>query len=311
MDLVEGEWYSAGLRAAMARESPQSTFALSESGERFSWRQDLELLQALIVRELRSRYRGSYLGWMWALAKPLVMLAIYGLVVGVFLGAARSIPHFMIFIFVGLIAWNLFSTIVMGSISSVAASGPLITKHRFPVILVPIATITVALVDAAIQGAVLLLAYGIVGAWPSLSSLMFLLPSLTGIVLFALALGLILASLNVYARDVGFLTDVGLQVGFWLCPIVYSYGFIVRAAEEYGLSVMWVTRIYMLNPMANGVLGFQRSLWPPASEPEGAVFSFPGELPLRLVVLVAFSAVLLSAAAWIFGRLSRNFAAEL
>ncbi len=114
-----------------------------------------------------------------------------------------------------------------------------------------------------------------------------------------------------YARDVGFLTDVGLQVGFWLCPILYSYGFIVRAAETYGLSVEWVTRIYMLNPMANGVLGFQRSLWPPATTPEGALISFPGELGWRLVIFCALSAVLLLFAWAIFSRLSRNFAQEL
>jgi ABC-2 type transport system permease protein len=294
----------------MERQRVDPSSSLSEQGGRFSRRQSIELLQALIARELRSRYRGSYLGWMWALARPLILLGIYGLVVGVFLGAARSIPEFMIFMFVGLIAWNLFATIVMGSITSVFASGPLIAKHRFPVVLVPVAFVVVALVDAAIMGLVLVLAYVLVGDYPSLSSLMFLPPSLIGIVLFGLAIGLVLAAMNVYARDVGFLTDVCLQVGFWLCPIVYSYGFVVRAAEEYGLSVMWVTRLYMLNPMANGVLGFQRSLWPPASDVSGAEFSFPGELAFRLSVLLIFSALFVAVAVWLFQRLSRNFAAE-
>ena len=285
--------------------------ALTESGERFTARQSLELLRALVQRDLRSRYRGSYLGWIWALARPLVMLLIYGLVVGVFLGAAASIPDFMIFIFVGLMAWNLFATIVSGSIASVYASGQLITKHRFPSFLMPVATVAVALVDTLIQGLILVIGYVIVGDWPNIQSLLYAIPAATGIILFALGLGLILSAFNVYVRDIGFLTDVGLQVGFWLCPIIYSYGFVVRAAEAYGVSVEWVTRLYMLNPMANGVLGFQRALWPPASTPEGAAFSFPGELGLRMVVFVALSAVFLGVGLLIFRRLSRNFAQEL
>lgn len=269
------------------------------------------LLRLLVTSELRSRYRGSYLGWTWALARPLVMLLIYGLVVGVFLGAGKSIPEFMVFIFVGLICWNLFAAIVTGAIASIAQNGPLISRSQFPRVLLPLASTGSALVDSLLQGAVLVISYVIVRDAPSASSLLFLAPSLVGVVCFGLALGLILAAINVYVRDVGYLTDVALQVGFWLCPVLYSYGFIVRAAESYGWSVEWVTRIYMLNPMANGVLGFQRALWPPASTPEGASFSFPGQLEVRLLVFALFSAMLLAVAVGIFSRLSRNFAQEL
>lgn len=272
---------------------------------------DAELLRALVTRELRTRYRGSYLGWVWALGRPLVMLAVYALVVGVFLGAAASIPDFVLFVFAGLIAWNFFAAIVTGSISSVIASAPLISKAGFPRILVPLAALVVALVDLFIQGLVLTLGYVIIGHWPSLHSLTYLVPAFLGVVAFGLGLGLMLAALNVYVRDVGFLTDVGLQVGFWLCPILYSYGFIERAAESYGWSVEWVTRIYMLNPMANVVVGFQRALWPPASTPSGALLSFPGQLEVRLIVLVVAGGVFLALAVALFQRLSRNFAQEI
>ena len=289
-------------RQPARRESPS---------EATVFRLRLELLQALIMRELRTRYRGSYLGWVWALARPLVMLFIYGLIVGVFLGAARSIPDFMLFIFVGLVAWNLFTAIVTGCINSITSSSSLIAKVKFPRILLPLASVVVALVDTAIQGAVLLLGYAIVGSWPSFSGLVFLVPSVLGVILFGFAAGLLLSALNVYIRDVGFLTDIALQVGFWLCPILYSYGFVVNAAESYGFPAEWVTRLYLLNPIANAVLGFQRALWPPGSTPEGAALSFPGELGIRLAVLLALGAALVALAAHIFNRLSRNFAQEL
>ena len=290
-----------------ARESTPGNFADESS----TFRLRVELFQALVMRELRTRYRGSYLGWLWALAKPLVMLLIYGLIIGVFLGAARSIPDFMLFIFVGLIAWNLFAAIVTGSIASVVSSGPLIAKVNFPRLLVPLASVVVALVDTLIQAAVLILGYVIVGAWPSLSGLIYLAPALGIVLLFGVALGTLLSALNVYVRDVGFLTEIGLQVGFWLCPILYSYGFIVEAANAYGLSSEWLTRIYLLNPMANAVLGFQRALWPPGSTPEGALLSFPGELELRLAVLLFICALAATVSSLIFTRLARNFAQEL
>lgn len=281
------------------------------SREASSLRLHLELLQALIMRELRTRYRGSYLGWVWALAKPLVMLFIFGLIIGVFLGAARAIPEFMLFIFVGLISWNLFAAVVTGCIASVPASGALIAKVNFPRILLPLAAMVVAMVDALIQGAVLVLGYVIVGSWPSLASLLYLAPALGVVLLFGAAAGLFLSALNVYARDVGFLTEIVLQVGFWLCPILYSYNFVVQAADAYGLPSDWATRIYLLNPMADAVLGFQRALWPPGSTPEGAALSFPGELGLRLGILTAVGAILAVLAAVFFTRLSRNFAQEL
>ena len=290
----------AGSPTPRAAEDEASTL-------RLQW----ELLQALILRELRTRYRGSYLGWIWALARPLVMLLVYGLIIGVFLGAAKSIPDFMIFVFVGLIAWNLFFNIVMGSINSIISSGSLLSKTKFPRILLPVAATAVALVDAAIQGVALIIGYLIIGDWPAPSSLAFLVPSLVGVIAFGLALGVLLAAWNVYVRDVGFLTDIGLQVGFWLCPVLYSYGFIVNAAASYGLPTEWVTRLYLLNPMANCVLGFQRALWPPASTPAGADLSFPGELGARLWILVAGSLAFLTLASWIFNRLSRNFAQEV
>jgi ABC-2 type transport system permease protein len=263
------------------------------------------------MAQLRGRFRGSYLGWVWALIRPLVMLLIYALIVGVFLGAAQSIEDFPIFIFVGLIAWNLFAAIVTASISSITYGRTLIARNNFPRALLPLAATGAAIVDSLIQGLVLLAAYALAGDWPSLGGLVYLVPAVAGVILFGLGLGLLLSAFNVFVRDVSYLTEVSLQVGFWLCPILYSYGFIVRAAEAYGWSVEWVTRVYMLNPMANGVLGFQRALWPPASTLEGAEFSFPGQLELRLVFFVAASAVFASVALLVFNRLARNFAQEL
>ena len=270
-----------------------------------------ELLRALVARDLRSRYKGSRLGWAWALVRPLVMLFVYGLAVGVFLGAGRTIPQFMVFIYSGLLAWTLFSTIVMGSINSVIANGPLLTRASFPRILLPLSVLAAGLVDFALQASVLLVAYTIIGDWPSPSHLLWLPPALIVLILLALGLGLVLAAANVYVRDIGFLTDVGLQVGFWLVPVIYSYGQVLRGAESFGWGGELVTRLYMLNPMANVVLAFQRALWPPASRPEAAAFAFPGALDLRLWVFTLFAIGFAWLGLRVYVRLSGNFGQEL
>lgn len=273
--------------------------------------QHRDLLRALTARELRSRYKGSALGWAWALVRPLVMLFVYGLAVGVFLGAGRSIPQFMIFIYCGLIAWTLFATIVTACIGSVVGNAPLIARASFPRLLLPLSVVTAALVDFALQASVLLVGYAYVGDVPAPVDLLWVPRALVVLVLTALGVGLVLAAVNVYVRDVGFLVDVALQVGFWMVPVIYSYGQVVQGLQSVGWASDLGTRLYMLNPMSNVVLAFQRGLWPPASSEAAAAFAFPGRLDLRLWVFTAVAVVLCWVGLRVFVRLSGNFGQEL
>ncbi len=270
-----------------------------------------ELLRAFTARELRVRYKGSTLGWAWALVRPLVMLLIYGLAVGVFLGAGRATPQFMIFIYCGLLAWGLFSTIVMGAINSVVANGTLLSRASFPRLLLPLSILAAALVDFLLQASVLLVAYAVFQDVPSPAALLWLPPAMLLLVVFALALGLLLAAVNVYVRDVGFLVDISLQVGFWLTPVLYSYGQVVRGAQDFGVAGELATRLYLLNPMANVVFGFHRALWPAVDTEAAQAFAFPGRLELRLAVFTLVSMALLWFGMRVFVRLSANFGQEL
>ena len=270
-----------------------------------------ELLRALTARELRARYKGSSLGWAWALVKPLVMLLVYGLAIGVFLGAGRATPQFMIFIYCGLLAWGLYSTIVMGAINSVVANGALMSRASFPRLLLPLSVLAAALVDFLLQASVLLVAYALFRDLPSPGALLWLPPALLLLVVFALAVGLFFAAVNVYVRDVAFLVDIGLTVGFWLTPVLYSYGQVVRGAQEFGVAGEVATRLYMLNPMANVVFGFHEALWPAVNTSAAQAFAFPGRLDLRLAVFTAVSSGLLWLGMRVFVRLSTNFGQEL
>ena len=217
-----------------------------------------ELLVVLLGREFRSRYKGTRLGWIWALARPLVMFGVYSVVVGVFLGASRSIPEFGIYLYVGLITWGFFAQIVTGSISALIGNAELIRKSAFPRELPILAVIVVAFIDLLIQSSILLLGYAVYRSFPTLGDLVWLVPALLVTVLFGMALGLWLAPLNARIRDVRFMTEVGLHVGFWMSPILYSFSMVENA---WG-SNTWAIRLYLLNPMTNAMFGFREALWP-------------------------------------------------
>ena len=118
-----------------------------------------ELLIALLSRELAGKYKGSFLGLGWTLIRPLVMLFIYAVVVGQFLGAARSVEQFAIFVFVGLLFWNLVSeSISMGS-TSMTVNGALLKKVWFPREVLPLTSFVVSAVNFIAQFGVLILAF--------------------------------------------------------------------------------------------------------------------------------------------------------
>jgi ABC-2 type transport system permease protein len=269
-----------------------------------------ELLRNLVRKELKVKYKDSALGFLWTFIRPLLYLAVYAVAIGIFLGAGRTIPDFGVYLFTGLLAWTLFTDIVGGATGSIVGNAGLVKKVYFPRELFVLSIVGAALVNVLFQAAVLIVAYVITGTWPSLSQL-YLVPLATLVmVLFATALGLILGAVNVYLRDVTYLVEVGLLLWFWMTPIVYDWTK-VHAQLVVNHDLTWLFHLYMANPMANVVLAFQRALWPAGQTPEGQAFYYGGNLTLRLVVLLAATAVLLWIAQRIFARAQGNFAQEL
>lgn len=297
----------AGLRLV---NQPVRFWRGSRGDLREVWRHR-ELLRALVARNLRGRYKGAMFGWAWALVRPLVMLLVYGVAVGVFLGAGRAVPQFMIFIFCGLLGWTLFAAIVNGCITEVVGNGALLARANFPRLLLPLSVVVASMVDFCLQACVLVVGYVLVSDVPQAGDLLWLAPALWVLVLFGLAIGLVLSAANVYYRDVGFLTDVALQVGFWATPVLYSFGQVRSGAAEFGLDVDLVTQLYLLNPMASVVIGFQRALWPAASSDAAAQLAFGGQLGLRLAILSVLVLVLVWLAMRVFVRLAGNFGQEI
>lgn len=260
-----------------------------------------ELLGMLTRRELKARYKDSTLGFLWSLLRPLALLLIYYIVLGKFLGAARSIPDFAIFMYTGLTAWTLFSETVTSGTASIVSNSGLIKKVYFPREIFPLSSLGSSLFNFAIQLLILMAATLATRHIPTGSRWLYLPLSLAVVIVWGLAWSLLLAAVNVYLRDVQYLVEIGMMIAFWLCPIVYSWQLVDQTIKSSALE-----QIYLANPMTLAVLGFQKTFWVSG---DGTPAAPNLELSLVIALLVGVLAVLL--AQRVFARLQGNFAQEL
>jgi len=260
-----------------------------------------ELLALLVRRELKARYKDSSLGFLWSLLRPLSILIVYYVAIGKFLGAERSIPDFAIYIFTGLIIWQLFLEIVSSSTGSIVGNAGLVRKVYLPREVFPLSTVGSGLFNFGTQMVIMAAAVIVAGSVPTGSRLWYLPLSLAVVLVFATAIGLALAAVNVYLRDVQYLVEIILTIMFWASPVVYSWRLVSDA-----IGGSWVETLYLSNPVTLAVLGMQRALWVAGTDEP-----FPDHLATRLVVALVVGTVLLWLSQRLFNRLEGNFAQEL
>jgi len=270
-----------------------------------------ELLTALLGRELAGQYKGSFLGLGWTLIRPLVMLFIYAVVVGQFLGAARSVEQFAIFIFVGLIFWNLISSSISSGSTSMTVNGALLKKVWFPREVLPLTSFVVSAVNFIVQFGVLILAFLLFNSWPQIGNLLYLIPIFLIVFPVAFGMSLIFSVLNVRFRDTQFIVEVGLILGFWLSPILYPWTFAHQFLASLPFGSFW-QQLYLLNPFGLVVMAAQQALWPPMATEAGKAYQFfDSPFATRLWLSVLASWVFLYIAQRIFARMAGTVVVDL
>ncbi|WP_296180363.1 ABC transporter permease [uncultured Mobiluncus sp.] len=260
-----------------------------------------ELLSLLIHREIRSRYKDSALGKLWSLVRPLVSLLIYYIAIGKFLGAARAIDDFAIFVFAGLTAWQLFNEIVSSGTGSLVANSGILKKVYVPRELFPLASAGAALFNFVTQLVILTVGALLISGLPLDIRLLYFPVALLVLLVWGISFALMLSAMNVYLRDTQYLVEVALMVGFWASPIVYSWTMV----STYAHSIL-IQEVYLANPMTLVVLGFQKTFWI-ASTPD----AFPAHLGVRLLISLLVGVIVLLICERGFSRTQGNFAQEL
>ena len=204
------------------------------------------LLKALVLKDLKLKYRGSVFGFLWSLANPLLMIVVYTLAFRYILGIRTEM--FVFYLILGQLAWTFFASSVMMSTASIVDNSGLLRTVVFPRAILPIATVLFNLAQYLLTIAVFL---PLMFAWYRIPFVepMILVPVVLALhVAFTMGIALILATTTVFFRDVRHLVEVALAVLFWTTPIVYQLD---RVPESLRLLIL-------LSPMSPFVTAYQR-----------------------------------------------------
>jgi len=202
------------------------------------------LVSALAGRELKGRYRGSLLGFLWTFLNPLLLLLVYALVFSVYFRV--QMENYAVFMFTGLLPWIFFSQALMEGTGSITDAGSLVTKVLFPQQVLPAVKVVANLINYVLSLPILvgfLLLSGV-----SLKPTLLAFPLVVAAqVLFTFALTLLLCAFNVFMRDTRHILVNLLTLWFFLTPILYP---VSQVPEKYRLLVY-------LNPAAVFTLAYQ------------------------------------------------------
>ncbi len=276
-----------------------------------------ELLVFLIQKELKVKYKNSVLGFFWSMLNPAIVLLVYYVVFKYFM--KNDVPDFALYLFCGLIAWNLFGSALNGASASIVANAGIVKKVSFPREILALAQVGTSTVYFFLQSGILVLflvAFQRSPAWGYLPILLF---ALLDLIVLTAALALFLAAVNVYYRDVQHLIEVLLQAWFWGVPIIYSYNIVYNLFRRHHLIVL--ARLYLLDPVTPIVLAFQRCLYAqkvliPLPSVPGKTTTLLASYPYHtyvwmLSVELAAGIAFFFGAMVVFGRIEGNFAEEL
>lgn len=217
-----------------------------------------ELTANLVRRDLKVRHRGTFLGMLWSLTTPLLLVGLYYFVF-TYLFKVKTVPDavrpggavvpFAIYFFGGLVIWNMFATAVGGSTGSVIGSGYLLNKVYFPRAVLPLSTVLSAVITFGFELAVLLAATLVFVGVPSFQ-ILWLPVILLIVVVLAFGLALLLSAVTVFLRDLAHFIGIFMQLWFWATPIIYSMSFVQ-------INSPGLVRVLQLNPMTGLVVSFR------------------------------------------------------
>jgi ABC-2 type transport system permease protein len=206
-------------------------------------KQNRALLSELVRTDFKLRYQGSVLGYAWSLLKPLLMFAILYVVFVKFLKIGSGIPHYPIYLLLGIVIWSFFTEMTGQSLGSIVGRGDLIRKIRIPRWIIIMSASVSALINLGLNLLVVgifLLLNRVDVTW----SILLLPLSLLEVYLFGLGLSLFLAAAFVKFRDLSNIWDVIVQAGFYLTPILYPLSMIPNPFFQ---------KLLLMNPMAQAI----------------------------------------------------------
>lgn len=208
------------------------------------------LLLQLTQREIKSRYKQSFVGYAWVILNPLAQLLVYSFVFSVvFRFPTNNIPY-SIFLYAGLLPWGLFQGSISTATQSLVENAPLIRKVNFPREIIPYSVVLAKIVDFLVS-ALIFIVFMIAFRVPFSSTSIYLIPLFLSQLLLTLGISLILSAGNLFYRDIQYLANLLLMLWMYMTPVVYPLSLVPT-------HYVW---FYKLNPMVGILEGYRSALF--------------------------------------------------
>lgn len=249
-----------------------------------------ELLKTSIKKDIRGRYKGSFLGILWSFLNPLLQVLVYYIVFP-YLMRGAAIPNYMVYLITGMIPWNFFLTTVSIGTTTIKANGGIIKKVYFPREILLVSQVCSGWINFMISCVIILifcLVYGIGFSWQIL--LVPLISLIEGILIFGIIL--ILGAINVYVQDVEYIVQFILNMAFYGTPVIYSL------SQFSGAGILY--KLIELNPLTMLIDAYRDCLLYHVN---------PNWMNLGIVLVLGLIITLIGLA--VFKKLERGFAEEL
>ena len=198
-----------------------------------------EMIFSLIKRDLRGRYKGSALGFLWTFFNPLFQLIVYSFVFSVIMRAGYE--KYYLFLFIALIPWIFFSTSVVGGAGCIWAQKEMVNKIYFPREVLPIAHVTCQLINMLLSFVVVFLVLIVTGHGISLVPLLYLPIVMAVEYLLALGITMIVSAVTVFLRDIEYILGIVMMAWQFLSPVMYGMDMVPERLRP----------IMALNPMTS------------------------------------------------------------
>lgn len=263
----------------------------------FVTKQNRALVSELVRTDFKLRYQGSVLGYAWSLLRPLLLFVILYIVFVKFLKLGSSIPHFPVYLLLGIVMWNFFLELTVQGLGSIVGRGDLIRKIRIPRWTIVLSSSFSALINFGLN-LIVIAVFMAISEVPLSLSMLWLPLIFIEVYLFALGISLILSAAFVKFRDVSYIWEVALQAGFYMTPILYPLALITNVTLQ---------KLILLNPMAQTIQAARYSAISHETLTAAKVFDGGWYQVIPFIIV----AVTLAFGLWYFRKESKYFAENI
>lgn len=248
-----------------------------------------ELLKSNVKKEIRGKYKGSFLGILWSFINPLLMTLVYALIFP-YLMRGQGYEHYTTFLIIGILAWNWFTMSITLGTTTIMGNAGIIKKVYFPREILPISVVTSGVVNFLIS--CMIMAIFLIASGIGFSKYILYLPIII-LAQFLLTLGVVFitSAINVYIRDLEYIVNFLITILFYCTPILYSADMFAGTKISF---------LFKLNPMATIINSYRNILY----------WQTMPEIKSLIVVLIG-SVLLCFIGLLIFKKLSKGFAEEV